>query len=296
MHGEPEAAAFRAVELRAFADGLSHSSLDVVLSSLAINRMHDNPGEEIRQQIVEVANSVIDALQWKDSEKGGDEESRGDHLSDNHHQELDGTLGDHGFGSPGNNAWSPGSPARSLDDLVSGMDLLESPGGLGDTLLPGPLADSLFLDGWRDGIPPARPNLVPAGGQDLTVIATYLVGSPSQALPPPLSPPVLESGATDFIVGLANPTRDQPPTLLEATRNVPTLRERVEPRAPQALLLVLPPADTGESRSSAVDLQPQTSTANAAAGARPDAVVGGVELFEGTMGREGGEQMGAGAP
>jgi hypothetical protein len=82
---------------------------------------------------------------------------------------------------------------------------------------PGPLADTLFLDGWREGLPPPRADLVPAVGGGLTPVPAYLVGPAvpwraSEAVPPREGEP----GLTDFIVGHEG-RRPRPTDLRTAT-------------------------------------------------------------------------------
>jgi hypothetical protein len=165
-----------------------------------------DPPDDYRQESV---NSVVEALETTDVDKSADEELRADRDSDFHRQDQDATVADHGFGNQGANGGLTSNPTRPLDDLLSSLDLVDASVGIETALLPGPLTDTLILDAWREGVPPPRADLVPAAGDDLTVVATYLVGTAPKSSPASLALGAIDPGPTDFIVGLSAPPSDQ---------------------------------------------------------------------------------------
>jgi hypothetical protein len=114
---------------------------------------------------------------------------------------------------------SEASGQPSALSAVASTDLFSSLDGgvLGDGTpemmgLPGPFADTVFLDGWQTGLPAPQAELVPAGNKDLTIIAAYLVASPSAQPPAKVSPAnEAETGPTDFIVGVEPKMTDPSP-------------------------------------------------------------------------------------
>jgi hypothetical protein len=103
------------------------------------------------------------------------------------------------------------SAGASLDNLSS-LATSTFGDGTADVVFQGPLADSVFLDGWQSGLPAPQADLVPAANKDLTIIAAYLVGFPSAPPPTAIGPAsAAETGPTDFIVGLQSQTSKPSP-------------------------------------------------------------------------------------
>jgi hypothetical protein len=100
------------------------------------------------------------------------------------------------------------------------FEVLDAPGGQDELAGPGPLADTLFLDGWREGVPPPRADLVPSDGRGLTLVPAYLVGPVAPRRAPEAVPArEAEPGLTDFIVGRQG--RPPAPTDHHAARSAP---------------------------------------------------------------------------
>ncbi len=249
-----------------FADGPGNAFplVDALLTSEADYRMRELDPDGLRlTEVAMVVNSVVvDALESRDRDKISDEDIRSDRDSDFRRQDPDATAADHGPGSQGANGVLVGNPARPLDDLMAALDLFDPNAGLEAALLPGPLADSVFLDGWRDGVPPPQADLVPAAGHDLTVMATYLVGTAPKSTPANQALAAVDPGPTDFIVGLSasrtDQGRGQALAIPEAQGNqrqvVPWESELVQPIATKRRDAAVP---TGEQRH-AILSQPET--------------------------------------
>jgi hypothetical protein len=176
----------------------------------------------VRQTVAAEANSVVDALESKNQEKSSDD-SYPIERDERRHDDND--VGDHGPGGMPGNGFLNGTPVRSFEDPEA--NLFDPDTDLELALLPGPLADSIFLDGWRDSIPLSKAELVPATGHDLTVMATYLVGSVPTTSPAQPDAAPLDPASTDFIVGYSPARPEQTHCPIPTSTRAPIILEPV---------------------------------------------------------------------
>jgi hypothetical protein len=179
---------------------------------------------DIRQTAAVEANSVVDALQSRNQDKNSDDDAR---MERDARRYDDNDAGDHGSGGTPGNGFLNSTPVRSFDDLAPEVNLFDPAADLESAFLPGPLGDSIFIDGWRDSIPLPRAELVPATGHDLTVMATYLVGSVPTTSPDQLVPAPLDPGPTNFIVGYSPASSDQTHCPISTSTRAPIIQEPI---------------------------------------------------------------------
>jgi hypothetical protein len=188
-------------------DGFLPQELFLLASSVG-NHMRPLDPNDPRLMLTAMDNSVVNALESTAGDKNSEEDFREEHGGDPRHQDLDANTTDHGLGIQGVNGFLVGNSTRSLDDLLTSLDLTNPIGGMDSALLPGPLTDSIILDGWREAVPAPQADLVRAAGGDLSVLPAFLVANAALATSNQ-PPPAVESGPTDFIVGLAASRLDQ---------------------------------------------------------------------------------------
>jgi hypothetical protein len=162
-----------------------------------------------RENEVAAASALLGALLSRLGERGSEEGPPNMRTVPERDEAGATTRLDHVFVAVATGA-QPGLLVSPWAEAVDPFGAAEAPHGLAETAGPGPLSDTLFLDGWREGLPPPRADLVPAARGGLTIVPAYLVGpvAPQRADEPV---PARETGPglTDLIVGLQEQRPDQ---------------------------------------------------------------------------------------